>query len=133
MNQIEDIISAHPLAANFDIRLVKHRAGRITLRLTRRNLIRDIQLSVLSRILDCAASAAGFATIGKCFIAECEINIHTQLEINQFVVSTRISNSSHQIATFECEIHGINQRAKTLIAESHGTLLKTKVEWPIVA
>ncbi len=133
MNQIESFPDKHPLQKDFDIRLIKHRAGRITLRLAAPNLIANLQLGGLANIFDYATRVAGNAIIGDCFIAECEMGIRTHTASKELIVSTTLTNLNQHLATFQCEIHGISQRSKFLIAEAHGTLVKIKMELSGVA
>lgn len=132
MNPIDHIIDTHPLKADFDIRLIKHRMGRITLRLNKHNQAPVIPLGTLGNILDCAARVSGHTQFGECLISECEINIHAPLT-NELIVSIKISDENQHAATFQCDVHGMVQRAKILIAESHGTVIKLKTELPVVA
>ena len=133
MMQIENFIDTPPLTTDFDIRLIKHRAGRITLRLVARHQVVNIHLGVIGNILDCAARVAGYTTIGNCVLSECEVSIQNQVQTKEFMVSVTIANANQHIATFQCEIQCMVQRLKVLIAESHGTVIKLKTELPIVA
>jgi hypothetical protein len=131
MIQDESFIDAHPLTKDFDIRCAKYR-GRMTLRLVKRNLNTTIPLAALGNILDCAARLAGNGIFEDCIVSECEISIHTQLT-KELIVSTRIVDSDAYVATFQCEIQGLNQRSRALVAEAHGTLVKTRFNQLTVA
>lgn len=128
MNQMQDIIETHPLHSAFNINLTKHRAGKVTLKLASRTPAADLQLGTLGNIIDCAARLAGYTTFGVAFISECEMSTHAPMGDSELLVSAKLSDVNRQLAAFHCEIHSKVQRAKILIAESHGTLVKSNPE-----
>lgn len=128
MNHMQDIIEAHPLHSAFNINLTKHRAGKVTLRLASHTPGLDMQLGLLGNIVDCAARLAGYATFGRTFISECEMSTHAPMSDNVLLVSAKLSDVSREIAAFHCEIHSKVQHTKVLIAQSHGTLVKSDPE-----
>lgn len=132
MNHMQDIIEAHPLHSVFNINLTKHRAGKVTLKLASRSPVLDMQLGLLGNIVDCAARLAGYAIFGGTFISECEMNTHAKMGDNELLVSATLSDVNREIAAFHCEIHSKVQCTKVLIAESHGTLVKSNPE-PLLA
>lgn len=126
MNHIQKIVDTHALKNFFCVSLIEHRAGKITMSLSIRDDISGGQYGALGCVVDCAARMAGYAAIGQCFLSECEINVHTQSRVQEFIVSANIAACQKHYATYHCEIYSADQLTNLLIAESQGTLQKNK-------
>jgi hypothetical protein len=127
MNQAQKIVDAHLLKTFFCIDLVEQGIGSVTLKLTS-NGIADGQLGTLGCIFDYAARIVGYKTLEQCFISECEINIHDQLQTDNLIVHASITATNKEHATYHCEIYSVNQLSNLLLAESQGTIQKATIQ-----
>lgn len=127
MKPVHSIVNNHALTSFFSVNLIEKSEGNITLELSaKNNAAEKNQQGALGCIVDCAARLAGYSALGQCFLSECEINVHTLSRTQDFIVNATIAAANKQHATYCCEIYSVQPLTNLLVAESQGTLLKTK-------
>ncbi|MEN0036633.1 MAG: hypothetical protein AAGC78_06180 [Cellvibrio sp.] len=126
MNPIQKIVDSHAIKALFTVKLVEQGDGKITLRFKAREDSIHGHQGVTGLMIDCAARAAGYSSLGQSFLSECETSIQPSPHAREFIAYTNITWADNQCATFYCDIYSLHRTAKTLVAESQGTLSKAK-------
>ena len=130
------LLSSHPVRQHFALSVIRLSVNEVAMEFRRLDPDGDSDHmhSLLGCIVDCAARLAAQPTIGACTLLEQELRVSAPITATSLYVSVQIDSASARYAIFQCAIYAQEPdtqdhnsqepQARTLIADSQGTLLK---------
>lgn len=122
------LLRYHPAAVLFESIVVEHSVRSCTLEFqlgdARWGRLRDIR-AVAGCVVDLSVRLAGEKALGRCELSEYEMRVCAPFIANTLSVSVDIDSTQDRYATFHCAIYGQPAPIRQLLAESHGTLLRS--------
>lgn len=123
-----DFIKNHQVNLMFNVDVINSSAREMTLKLELRDPPysgRSGMRGALGYVVDCAARMSALHLIGQCDLSEYEMAFHAQFTGETLITTAQVESARFQCATYHCAIYIEHDGRTTLMAESHGTLLKT--------
>lgn len=130
------LLSSHPVRQHFALTVKQLGINGVTMEFSLLDPDADSghMHSLLGCIVDYAAQLAAHSAIGACTLLEQELRVSAPVTATSLYVSAQIDSASARYAIFQCAIYAQEPgsqdhnsqepQARTLIADSQGTLLK---------